>query len=84
MPCVFARNVSYGNVMELTIREILQQDMLKKCWGLIYDDIDGCKECEFRYACKDCRPVAYAKTGCLTEKNYKCLYNPLEGVWDER
>lgn len=84
MPCVFARNVSYGNVMELTIRKILQQDMLKKCWGLIYDDIDGCKECEFRYACKDCRPVAYAKTGCLTEKNSKCLYNPLEGVWDER
>lgn len=80
LPCVFERNISYGNVRVNTIENILDFSVLDDCWDLTIDNIDECKDCEYRYACKDCRPLAMA---CKTvySKNPRCKYNVYRGEW---
>jgi radical SAM protein with 4Fe4S-binding SPASM domain len=81
LPCVFERNIVYGNVLENSIDEILNSEGLKKHWFRNFSFIDQCKDCEFRFACKDCRPLGISVRGNLAEKNPRCLYNPHSGEW---
>ena len=80
-PCVFARTVPAGNVLDSSIGEILNSSKLQECWSLNLDKIDKCRQCEFRYACKDCRPVAMSVRNCKTDKSPICCYDPERGVW---
>lgn len=82
IPCVFERNISYGNVKENSIDEILSSDNLQKCWRCTMEQINYCKDCEFRFACKDCRPLA-ASCGNYMEKNPRCTYDVYNGEWNE-
>jgi len=40
-----------------------------------------CGSCEYRFACKDCRPMAYAEHGRMTDQNPRCCYDPMTGRW---
>lgn len=44
------------------------------------DKIKECSECEYRYACFDCRPNSLSKK--LNEKPWYCTYQPLTGMWE--
>jgi predicted nucleotidyltransferase len=46
-----------------------------------FSKINTCKDCEFRFACKDCRPLAFAENANISEKTPRCTYNPYEGKW---
>lgn len=81
-PCEFERNITYGNIRTESIKEVLEGDLIKKYWYLSYKNISPCRDCEYRFACKDCRPIAYAENGCMTDKNPRCRYDPFKGVWD--
>lgn len=81
-PCEFERNILYGNIRENTINNIIQSDIVKKCWYFSFNKVEFCKDCEFRFACQDCRPLAYAEKGNLTQKNPRCKYNPYTGTWN--
>lgn len=81
-PCEFERNTIYGNLHENTVEEILNSSVLDEFWNLDFSKILYCKDCEFRFACQDCRPIAIAENGNLYESNPKCLYNPYSGKWD--
>ena len=81
-PCEFERHITYGNIRTQPIRAILEGDLIKKYWYLSYEHISPCKDCEYRFACKDCRPIAYAEQGCLKDKNPRCNYNPYTGIWE--
>ncbi|WP_312046487.1 radical SAM protein [Anaerotignum sp.] len=81
LPCVFERNIKYGNIRDKTIKEIVNSSITKKCWGLDCSQIDGCNKCEYRFACKDCRPLAIAQAGNIYAKNPSCNYNPELGGW---
>lgn len=81
LPCVFERNIVYGNIKKNSLREILQSDTLSKYWYMDFSYIIPCKDCEFRYACKDCRPLGFSVNGSLTTKNPRCKYNPYTGEW---
>jgi radical SAM additional 4Fe4S-binding domain len=83
LPCVFARNTSFGNINDISIKELLSSDKLNKYWNYDFSNIKVCKDCEYRYACKDCRPLALSIKGDLTDKNPRCLYNPYTGVWGD-
>jgi radical SAM domain heme biosynthesis protein len=82
MPCVFERNIKYGNVRNKTIKEIVNSTIVKRCWGLDFSQIDVCNRCEYRFACKDCRPLAIAQSGNIYSKNPSCNYNPELGGWN--
>lgn len=78
MPCIMQRAEPIGNVREKSLTEIIEGG-LQKYWCLSRDQIDGCKDCEYRYACKDCRPVSRGPSGQLKAKDVNCLYNPYKG-----
>lgn len=83
LPCVFQRDILLGSIKEKTIKEIINDEPCKKCWYLSYDFIAACKECEYRYACKDCRVIGLAEKGNMFEKSPRCLYNPMTGIWEK-
>jgi len=43
------------------------------------DKINGCCQCEYRYACYDCRPNSLS--GDILEKPWYCTYEPASGEW---
>lgn len=83
LPCVFARNISYGNVQNNTIKQILTSELLQKYWNMDFSKIEICKDCEYRFACKDCRPLAMSYNGAINNKNPRCNYNPYKGEWND-
>jgi len=80
LPCVFERNEVLGNVRKQSVLEIADSEPTLKCWEFTYKDIDMCSGCEFRFACKDCRPLAKV-TGSVHNKNPRCTYNVYQGEW---
>lgn len=78
---------SFGNIAEITLAESLSHKDFKQYWNVTKNDIDGCKDCEFRYVCTDCR--AYTERthtnpeGLDLSKPLKCGYNPYTGEWEE-
>ena len=82
LPCEFAREIRIANVQESSLSEIVKSDALLRCWRLSMDHITICRVCEFRYACRDCRPYAMAKRNCRNDKTPRCDYNPEKGVWE--
>ena len=80
-PCEFERNIVYGNVLKNSIYEIISSFKTKECWKISFAKVERCKDCEFRFACKDCRPLAFAENGNLFHTSPRCSYNPYTGVW---
>lgn len=80
-------NESFGNIHKQNLEEAINQPDFRKYWNLTKDQIEICKDCEFRYICTDCR--AYTenalknKDGLNISKPLKCGYNPYTGVWDD-
>ena len=78
---------SFGNIKDTTLEEALNHKDFKKYWNLTKDNIEVCKDCEFRYICTDCR--AYTERthanaeGLDTSKPLKCGYDPYTGEWEE-
>jgi len=73
---------SFGNIKDTTLLEAIEHPDFKKYWNITKDQIEVCKDCEFRYICTDCR--AYKEK---PEDNYskplKCGYNPYTNEWEE-
>ncbi|OYU83756.1 MAG: grasp-with-spasm system SPASM domain peptide maturase [Flavobacterium sp. BFFFF2] len=73
---------SFGNIKDTTLAEALNHPNFKKYWHITKDQIEVCKDCEFRHICTDCR--AYVED---PENDYskplKCGYNPYTNVWEE-
>ncbi|PQA96481.1 SPASM domain peptide maturase, grasp-with-spasm system [Chryseobacterium piscicola] len=78
---------SFGNIKDTTLQEAFNHKDFKKYWNLTKDNIEVCKDCEFRYICTDCR--AYTERthanaeGLDTSKPLKCGYDPYTGEWEE-
>lgn len=75
-PCPFVRSRSIGNVRSQLLSAVLRSDQLLQAWGLSKDLIDTCRDCEFRYACFDCRARASSPLG----KPRDCSYDPYTGT----
>lgn len=71
IPCIMARNEVLGNISNLRISELITNKTIEKYWAMTKDDIKGCRECEYRYACFDCRPRE-CENGDLYSMNIFC------------
>lgn len=69
---------SYGNINSTTLKEALLNEGFKSYWSVNKDQIDTCKDCEFRYVCTDCR----AFLDSPYSKPKKCNYNPYSMKWE--
>lgn len=74
IPCIFARDDIVGNIKKDSMKSIT--DNILKKWCITKDDIDVCKDCEYRYCCHDCRPLARGINGNINSKYPRCCYNP--------
>lgn len=74
-PCVMERRRRHGNLRNGKLPQVLSTDIL----GFNKDAIEGCRDCEYRYACFDCRPDANGKA--FGAKPWYCLYEPGRGKW---
>ncbi|AZA82973.1 grasp-with-spasm system SPASM domain peptide maturase [Chryseobacterium lactis] len=78
---------SFGNIKETNLEEALNHKDFKKYWKLSKDQIEVCKDCEFRYICTDCRAytelIHLDKEGLDVSKPLKCGYNPYTAEWEE-
>ncbi len=71
---------SFGNIKDITLEEAINMPGFKDLWGIRKDDIDVCKDCEFRYMCTDCR-CFIKKSDDIYSQPAKCLYNPYIAKW---
>jgi len=73
---------SFGNIKDTTLEQALNHPNFKKYWNITKDQIEVCKDCEFRHICTDCR--AYIENPeDQYSKPLKCGYNPYTNVWEE-
>jgi radical SAM protein with 4Fe4S-binding SPASM domain len=85
LPCIFSRNLAVGNVLETTLRKIVTGQKLQTTWRSTKDNVLVCQDCEYRYACFDCRPLSegvnQGRGEYLTAPYPRCTYNPYTGEW---
>jgi len=84
-PCIMERDLILGNVLSQNIKTIINSDSSLKIRRLNKDKIEVCKDCEYRYACFDCRPKAKGSSSNenLYAKPAECHYDPYEGRWND-
>lgn len=75
-PCPMERRLSHGNIMEGELKDLLDSTIL----NYSKNSVKGCKDCEYRYICRDCRPDSL--TGEIMEKPWYCTYDPYRGKWE--
>lgn len=88
-PCVMDRTRCLGNLTRNCLSEIMESDSVIDVWRQSLCRIDTCRDCEFRFACIDCRPEVAGVDSLLNNranpdfsvKNPCCLYDPHTGVW---
>lgn len=73
---------SYGNISSTTLREVLEMEGFKDLWYIHKDQIEVCKDCEFRHICTDCRAYIQDPNNKYS-KPAKCSYNPYTATWGD-
>lgn len=73
---------SYGNINNISVKEAIEKNGFKDVWNIHKDQIEVCKDCEFRHICTDCR-VYIQDLNNIYSKPAKCSYNPYTGTWGD-
>ncbi len=73
---------SFGNIKDISLEKALSQPDFKKYWNITKDQIEVCKDCEFRHICTDCRAYVEEPDNDFS-KPLKCGYNPYTNEWEE-
>ncbi len=77
LPCQNARNHIVGNIYsEVPTSEIIKKGLLDIFWFLSKENIDTCRDCEFRFACRDCLIYCHEFKNPNFGKNCFCTYSP--------
>jgi radical SAM protein with 4Fe4S-binding SPASM domain len=77
-PCIFARNQLIGNIHEISLTDVINSKV-DKYWKITLDKVDKCKDCEYRYACYDCRALSLNYGRGLFGKPVRCDFDPYKG-----
>lgn len=73
---------SYGNIKDTTLKEAIEKVGFKDVWYIHKDQIEVCKDCEFRHICTDCRAYIQDPNN-IYSKPAKCSYDPYTATWGE-
>ena len=71
---------SFGNAREVSLHGAVARRDFRELWSVHKDQIEVCKDCEFRYVCTDCRAYLSDETNRLS-KPAKCRYDPYTAEW---
>ncbi|MBL7727562.1 MAG: grasp-with-spasm system SPASM domain peptide maturase [Dinghuibacter sp.] len=71
----------FGHIDSVSLTTALNKPGFTALWNITKNEIDTCKQCEFRNICTDCR--AYVQTpGNQYSKPLKCGYDPETCTWN--
>jgi SPASM domain peptide maturase of grasp-with-spasm system len=73
---------SFGHISNTTLREAVNNPEFRKYWHITKDQVNVCKDCEFRHVCTDCRAFLETPDDPLS-KPLKCGYDPYTAQWAE-
>lgn len=71
---------SFGNIRQLSLHSVLAHRDFAELWKINKDQIEVCRDCEFRYICTDCRAYI-SNPDNVYSKPAKCGYDPYTAVW---
>jgi SPASM domain peptide maturase of grasp-with-spasm system len=71
---------SFGNVREVSLHSAVLQRDFSALWEINKDQVEVCRDCEFRYICTDCRAYL-SRPDDLYSKPAKCGYDPYAARW---
>ena len=81
-PCIMLRK-NCGSLADQSLGQILNSRNFSQFRDLTLDNVETCKDCEFRYACSDCRPISIGLGNGMYGKPPECKYNPYKARYDE-
>lgn len=66
-PCIMGEEFvdKTFNIRTSSLKTILDNYIIPNFWSLSRDKIEDCKECQYRYVCRDCRPLCGNKENLL-------------------
>jgi SPASM domain peptide maturase of grasp-with-spasm system len=73
---------SFGNIENLTIIDAINISGFKDLWVINKNQIEVCKDCEFRHICTDCRAFIEDPNN-IYSKPAKCSYDPYTATWGD-
>lgn len=73
---------SFGNARDTSLHAALLQADFRELWEINKDQVEVCRDCEFRYVCTDCRAFI-RDPGDRYSKPSKCTYDPYTARWAE-
>lgn len=71
---------SFGNIKDTSLVSALAKREFKELWEINKDQIEVCKDCEFRYICTDCRAYITDDKNKYSKPS-KCSYDPYTATW---
>ncbi|MBK7882714.1 MAG: grasp-with-spasm system SPASM domain peptide maturase [Chitinophagaceae bacterium] len=71
---------TYGNITTTSLHSALVQKDFKDLWEINKDQIEICKDCEFRFVCTDCRAFLKEPNDKFSKPG-KCTYDPYTATW---
>lgn len=75
-PCVMERRMNHGSLKDDNF------SLSEKIRYFSKEYVEECSQCEYRYACYDCRPDAISMD--INAKPWYCTYNPALGEWEDK
>jgi SPASM domain peptide maturase of grasp-with-spasm system len=73
---------AFGHADEDNLSKIINSEAFRKKWHIKKDDINICRDCEYRYMCTDCRAFLQEPED-IYSKPLKCGYDPYTGEWKD-
>lgn len=71
----------YGNIRDSSLLQSVHAAGFQEKWSISKDHISICRDCEFRYACSDCRAYLENPHDAFS-KPLKCGYDPYTAKWN--
>ena len=71
----------FGNVSDTTLSASVEHTGFRALWNITKDQINICKDCEFRVICTDCRAFIQNSNDTYSKPS-KCSYNPYTTIWE--
>lgn len=70
---------TFGNINQTSIKELIETENYKVKWFLSNDKIEGCRDCQFKYACFSNSDIE--KRDGKYFKTEHCGFDPYENKW---
>lgn len=71
---------SFGSADRVPLATVAEDPAFQRVWQVTKDQVEVCRDCEFRYVCTDCR--AFTVGDHALGKPAKCAYDPYRATWD--